>query len=94
MEYQPSRNYTLYIGHSCPVCVDCQSILQSVSIEYTQYYITASSKPGRLDVWLDEGPVEIPKEMIPLVPAFYDRDKNTLVCGLQGIESYVAGLTQ
>ena len=79
----------LYVEHTCPVCVETEAELESASFYYEKNFVTASNEPGYLFVWQGDKPTKIRREIIPSVPALYDKDQNYLICGKEGILEYL-----
>lgn len=78
-----------YSEHSCEVCADAELELQSFGIEYVKYFITASTYPNLILIWRNGESTMIPRNTIPYVPALFDKEKNFLICGLEGISNYL-----
>jgi glutaredoxin len=87
---ESSLGYNLFVEHSCPICSEAEALLQSRDFAYDKYYTTASHIPSHIYVWMSEFPTLLPKETIPAVPALFDKGKNVLICGLQGIDKVSA----
>ena len=80
-----SREYNLFIEHSCPICTEAEALLESKDLRYQRYYTTASPYPGHIYVWLSDEPTLTERNTIPAVPALFDKANNTLYCGLESI---------
>jgi len=80
-----------YAQHGCEACSEAESEIQSNNLSYKKCYITASSNPGFLILWDGVSSMEIPKSTIPYVPAYYDKERNLLLCGVSAIEKYLRG---
>ncbi len=78
-----------YSEHSCDVCAEAELELQSTGINYRKYFVTASSHPGCILLWRNGESTAVPRSTIPYVPALFDKKKNFLVCGLEGIINYL-----
>jgi len=77
--------YCLFVEHSCPLCAEAQCALDANNIRYKLIHITSGIYPNTIFVWDKNPPTLIDKSTIPFVPALFDKKKNILLCGLDGI---------
>ena len=87
------KDYSLFVEHSCPICIEAEAILESREFPYKKYYTTASPDPGQIYVWLTDQPTSTARETIPAVPALFDKANNTLYCGLEGICMHISEIS-
>tara|TARA_B100000497_G_C7629108_1_gene378056 strand:- start:834 stop:1094 length:261 start_codon:yes stop_codon:yes gene_type:complete len=80
-----------YAEHSCDVCADAEVELQSSGYNYKKYFVTAASQPGFILIWNGGESTMVHRTTIPYVPALYDKKRNFLICGLEGIINYLRG---
>lgn len=78
--------FIFYYTIGCPVCVEVESILESwIPNQYVKIKHTKSHIPGKSVLHLADGPAVIDDEVIPAVPALYDKTANSLFVGDRAI---------
>lgn len=78
--------YIFYYEVGCFVCDEVELVLQQwIPNQYTRIRQSRSHIPGKNLLWLPDGPVMIEEDVVPGVPALYDKDRNELYVGDKGI---------
>lgn len=74
--------YIYYYNVGCPVCDEVESVLQAwIPGQYTKIRYSKSHIPGKGVLYLADGPTTIDEDVIPAIPALYDRTADSLFIG-------------
>lgn len=80
------NRYIFYYTNGCPVCEEVECILQSwIPNQYIKIRQSKSHIPGKIILYLPDGPNVIDADIIPATPALYDRTAESLFVGDRAI---------
>lgn len=78
--------YIFYYTNGCIICNEVESVLQSwIPGQYIKIRHSKSHIPGKSVLYLPDGPAVIDDDVIPAIPALYDKTAESLHVGDRAI---------
>lgn len=86
MQEKLTMRYIYYYTNGCTTCDEVESVLQSwIPGQYIKIRHSKSHIPGKSVLHLPDGPTVIDDDVIPAIPALYDKTAESLFIGDRAI---------